>query len=133
MFGRVGIGGLVPVRQQFAPGGPLVAADRAGADLHPGAEVGGGLVPDDADEREGPHARRGDAPVARVAAWRGHAPVESARREREERQRLRGAGGGGPFGPLGAGVGGARMQGEGEGEGGGARDADRGCQIHTHD
>ncbi|WP_437113980.1 hypothetical protein [Streptomyces violaceusniger] len=136
-FGRVGVGGLVPVRQQLAPWGPF-AADRAGADLYPAAEVGGGLVPDDADERERPYARRGDPPVGRgrgrgrsVAAGRGHTPVESVHHERKERQRLRGAGGCG--GPLGPGVGGAGIDGEGQGEGGGARDADRGCQVCTHD
>lgn len=135
-FGRVGVGGLVPVRQQLAPWRPR-AADRTGADLYPAAEVGGGLVPDDADERERPYARRGDAPVGRgrsrgrsVAAGCGHAPVEPVRREGKERQRLRGAGGGDRRGP---GVGGAGVDGERQGEGGGARDADRGCQVCTHD
>ncbi|GDY54201.1 hypothetical protein SVIO_048240 [Streptomyces violaceusniger] len=100
-------------------------------------ELRGGPVPDDADERERPHARRGDAPLDRgVSAPGGHASVQPAtygrapRAKRAQWQRLRGADGDGPLGP---GVGGSGVQGEGKGEGGGARDADRGCQVCTHD
>ncbi|GAA0698699.1 hypothetical protein GCM10009548_84220 [Streptomyces malaysiensis subsp. malaysiensis] len=186
-FGRVGVGGLVPVRQQLAPGGPL-AADRAGAHLRPAAEFGGGPVPDDADERERPYARRGDASAGGRSVGAGHrdapidardgtpinappralidlpthariglpphvpistptdvpsdipidapinaaanTPIEPAPDKRPERQRLCGTRGDGPFG---RGVGGVGVEGEGKGEGGGARDADRGCQVCTHD
>ncbi|GHE97978.1 hypothetical protein GCM10018789_28980 [Streptomyces werraensis] len=37
------------------PVGPLPRAGRTGADLHAAVEVGGGVVPDDTEEGEGPY------------------------------------------------------------------------------
>src|SRR5690606_3954403 len=52
----VGVVGL-----DVPPAGPVAAGGRAGTDLHPAGEFGGGVVPDDAEEGEVPYGPRGEA------------------------------------------------------------------------
>ncbi|CAM5645866.1 hypothetical protein SHIRM173S_03755 [Streptomyces hirsutus] len=61
-FHGLGVGCVVGVvGLDVLPAGPDAGARRAGADLDLAAEFGGGVVPDDADEGEGPYGQRGEA------------------------------------------------------------------------
>ena len=113
------------VRVEGAPSAPFGLVPRSGADLDPAVQLGVGVIPDDADERE-----RRDAP-GRQATGAAAPPLV----ERFERKRA-GAAGGLPLPPRrGVGVGGVGGEGsggqQGQEQGGGTDDAEGG-ELCTH-